>query len=146
MRRSKTEIYLHFVWAVRLREPLLVGPIKKLAYLAMSTEAERLACQVIALNGAEDHIHVLVRVPGKVSAAEFAKQVKGVSSNAVNDHLPDGASFRWQEGYGCFSISRSHVRRVRQYVESQKERHASNDLWPEWEEVDQDAEAATVSL
>src|SRR5688572_537197 len=104
MRRSKTEIYLHFVWATRLREPVLQGRIEKFSYEAMTAEAEKLDCQILALNGAEDHVHALVRVPAKVSAAEFAKQVKGVSSSAVNDHLPDGNSFRWQEGYGCFSV------------------------------------------
>jgi REP element-mobilizing transposase RayT len=145
MRRSKTEIYLHFVWAARLRELVLQGRIEKLSYEVMAAEAEKLACQILAMDGTEDHVHVLVRVPGIVSAAEFAKQVKGVSSNVVNDHLPDGSSFRWQEGYGCFSVSRSHVRRVRQYVESQKERHALNDLWSEWEEVDEESEAATAN-
>lgn len=51
MRRIKTEIYLHFVWAVRLREPLLVGHIEDLAHGAISAEAERLDCDVMALNG-----------------------------------------------------------------------------------------------
>lgn len=146
MRRSKTEIYLHFVWAVRLRDPSLVGRSEEHAFRAIAAEAEKLDCRILALNGTDDHVHALVRVPGKVSAADFAKQVKGVSSSEVNDYLPDGNSFRWQEGYGCFSVSRSHFRRVRQYVESQKERHASNDLWPEWEEVDREAEAATATL
>jgi putative transposase len=146
MLRSKTEIYLHFVWAVRLREPALVGRIEEMAFRGMTREAEGLGCTVIALNGTADHVHTLVRVPGKVSAAEFAKQVKGGSSNFVNDHLPDGSSFRWQEGYGCFSVSRSHLPRMRGYVEQQKERHAKGDLRPEWEETDEKSDAATQPL
>jgi putative transposase len=140
MRRSKTEIYLHFVWAVRLRDPLLTVGIENLAVRTITAEAAKMGCQVIALNGTEDHLHTLVRVPGKVSAAGFAKQVKGVSSNAINDVLSHGSSLRWQEGYGCFSVSRSHVRRVQRYIEDQKERHSTGELWPEWEDTDTEVE------
>ena len=31
--------------------------------------------------------------------------------------------FEWQRGYGAFSYSKSHVARVKRYIENQKERH-----------------------
>ena len=38
-----------------------------------------------------------------------------------------------------------YVNRVQHYANSQRERHASHDLWPEWEEVDQQADAEKKS-
>ena len=82
---------------------------------------------------------VRAQANSRVSAAELAKQVKGVSSRAVNELLRDGEGFRWQEGYGAFSISRSELRRLTEYVQQQADRHARGDLWPEWEETDEEA-------
>jgi putative transposase len=139
MRRTKTEIYLHLVWATRLRVPQLDEDLWTLVRVVADREAQALGCTVMAMNGTEDHAHLLVRVPGRVSAAQLAKQVKGASSHAINERLPDGDGFRWQEGYGAFSISRSHLRRVTAYVTEQRERHRLGTVWPEWEETDEEA-------
>ena len=34
-----------------------------------------------------------------------------------------GYNFAWQSGYGAFTVSQSHMERVRSYVEDQKTRH-----------------------
>jgi len=141
MRRSRTEIYLHVVWATRNREPVLTGETARIARESVTREALSLDCTVLALDGVEDHLHLLARVPGRVSAAELAKQTKGASSRTVSEWLPDGDGFRWQEGYGAFSVSRSHLKRVIEYIAHQAERHAKGDLWPEWEETDEEAPA-----
>lgn len=98
-----------------------------------------LGCEPIALGGVDDHLHLLIRIAGKHSTAEVAKQLKGASSRSINRLLPDGEGFAWQEGYGAFSISRSHLTRVTEYIENQATRHAENHLWPEWEETDGEA-------
>lgn len=140
MPRSKTEIYLHIVWATRFREPVLVDQTDRIAREAIREETRRLGCVVLALGGVADHLHLLVRVPGRLSVAQLAKQVKGASSRRLNEFLPGGEGFRWQEGYGAFSVSRSHLPRVTAYVEQQVERHAQGNLWPEWEEAEEETD------
>src|SRR5262249_24823909 len=136
----KAEIYLHFVWATRLREPMVATEHERSLHRCIDAEARNLGCTVLALNGMPDQVHLLVQVPTRVSAAELMKQVKGASSHFMNGYLPDGEGFRWQDGYGCFSVSRSHVRRVKAYVTNQKRHHREGDLWPEWEETDEEYE------
>ena len=138
MRRSLTEIYLHLVWGTRLREPSLVGAVNDTARRVVAVEARTLGCEVLALDGVADHLHLLVRIPGRLSVAELAKQVKGHSSRTINEELPDFEAFHSQEGYGAFSVSRSHLRRVTAYVQQQQERHRSGDLWPEWEQTEKE--------
>ena len=91
----------------------------------------------MAVGGMPDHAHLLARVGGAVSAAKLANMVKGGSSRMLNDTLSDALPqyFDWQEGYGAFSVSRSHVKRVCLYIKDQERHHANNTTWPEWEET-----------
>lgn len=90
------------------------------------------------MNGTQDHVHLLVQLAGKTSVAELMKQVKGVSSAMVNDRNDIAERFRWQESYGAFSVSRSHLPRVIAYINNQKQHHATDSLWPQWEESDEE--------
>jgi len=42
-------------------------------------------CTVLAINGVEDHIHVLLSLPSTVTIAELAKRMKGAYSHFVNE-------------------------------------------------------------
>lgn len=138
MRRSKAEIYLHFVWAVQHREPLLIPELERQVHRCIEAEAQGMGCSTLAINGMLDHVHLAVQMPTKVSPAELMKRVKGVSSALANELTPD-IRFRWQEGYAVFSIGRPHVAKVIRYIENQKRHHAQNTVWAQWEETDEEA-------
>ena len=133
MGHSRLEYYLHLVWSTYQREPLLTGETEALVYACIRAEAQRMGCAVLALGGLRDHLHLVVEPPGMLAPAQIVKQVKGVSSRFVNDK---GIAFKWQAGYSGFSLSRPHLRAAVPYVENQKRRHASGDLWPDWEPPD----------
>lgn len=140
MRRSKTEIYLHFVWATHRRMPLLTPALEPDLYQVLSDLTQRLECQLLALGGLEDHVHLVLRSPAKHAPADVAKSLKGASSTwarqVIRPHLPLSAEpFDWQDNYACFSLSRSHLSRAIAYVQNQKRRHAEKCLWAEWEET-----------
>ena len=138
MRRSKAEIYLHFVWATKNRQPMLTPEIERSVYRCIESEAKDLKVIVLAIGGISDHVHLLVRMPTSVCASVLMKQVKGVSTTFVRDQLQPKTPFCWQEGYGVFSVSRSHVDKVTSYVINQKTHHADNKLWDEWEQSDEE--------
>ena len=128
-RHAKAEVYLHIVWATREREPFLTAEIERAVYRCIYQEAEQLSATVIALGGVPDHVHLLIRVPTTICIASLVKTIKGCTSNMMGERL------YWQAGYGVFSISRSHVDRVFNYIKNQKRHHANNTVWPEWEET-----------
>ena len=141
--RSKVQAYGHFVWATKGRQPNLDSAIERNIYRVIIHEAEQLKCIVLALGGMPDHVHLVLRIPGRYSPADVMKQIKGASSTAFNELRPeykaDGGAFYWQPGYGFFSLGQSEAERERvtAYVRNQKECHANNDLWLEWEETDE---------
>lgn len=138
MRHSTVEIYLHLVWATMGREPLLEPEVERAVYRCIQSEAASLRCETLALGGMPDHVHLLAKVPSTVCAADLANKVKGGSSRFANDQLQLSYVFRWQEGYGVFSVSRSHVARVCRYIQNQREHHESGAIWPEWEQTDEE--------
>jgi len=89
----------------------------------------QLSCEAIALGGIEDHVHVLIQTPPTRYASEIIKQLKGNSSHLVNQQVSAVEGFKWQGYYGAFSVSRGDLRRVEDYINNQKERHARGRLW-----------------
>jgi REP element-mobilizing transposase RayT len=138
VRRSKVEVYLHFVWATYERRPLLTPEIERVAYACILEEALRLHCEVLALGGTENHVHLAVRFSNTVSLGDFMQQIKGVSSRLVKHEFGEDLFFRWQEGYGVFSFSRPHRDRIVAYVQNQKHHHERGQIWPEWEQTDEE--------
>ena len=51
------------------------------------------------------------------------KTVKGKSSKYINDNQLTQSRFEWQEGYGVFSYSQSHIEKVYKYIANQEEHH-----------------------
>ena len=140
MRHNKSEVYLHFVWTTEGRQPLLDPHLERAVFRCIEAEAAKLGCIVFALGGMPDHVHAVLRLPTRLSIARLAQQVKGVSSTLANDLDSHAKHFRWQAGYGVFSLSRPHLKKVIRYVQDQKQRHAKQRLWHDWEEPDTDLE------
>lgn len=58
-----------------------------------------------------------------MSVSDLVGQIKAVSSRFINEQQWFKGKFRWQEGYGAFSYSRSQVNKVCQYILNQEEHH-----------------------
>jgi putative transposase len=135
MRRNKLALFLHLVWATWDRLPLITPDIERRLYRNIESEAQKQGCTVLALNGTEDHVHLLVIFPTTITIADVLKHVKGVSSRFINETLRPPAQFKWQGSYGAFTVSRWDVARIKEYIKRQKEHHRSGELVPEFEET-----------
>jgi putative transposase len=144
MRRSKIVSPMHFVFATRDRLPLITPDIEANLYRLLSAQACDMKAQVLAIGGLEDHIHIAVLFPATVSYADFVKQLKGAASYLLKEvHMNPEEYFYWQKGYGAFGFSRTEIPRIIAYVNEQKERHASKNLWASLEEADEPSPTQT---
>lgn len=123
MRNRKRVIYYHLVWNVSDEDTLISKDIERPLYRCIVDQIQKLKCQVLAINGIPDHIHVIVKVKSTVSIAHLVKQAKGVSSKFVNDQLINNGCFRWEPGYGAFTVSRWDLEKIINYVKKQKTHH-----------------------
>jgi putative transposase len=75
----------------------------------------------LAIGGVADHVHLLVSLKTTIAPAEFVRELKKASSVWAADKHE--RQFAWQEGYGIFSVSGTHVEAVRDYIANQEEHH-----------------------
>ena len=128
MRKPFTKLYLHLVWSTWNRAPLLTPVVYETVERCIRAECVKLGVDVVAFGGVCDHVHLFVRLPTTVSVAQLIKQVKGSSSHLASRRLR--ATFKWQGGYGAFTVSPRHVPQVREYVLNQERHHAEGSIHP----------------
>jgi putative transposase len=135
MRENYSKLFVHLVWGTWDRLPLITPEIRLPVYQGLHEQAGRNGCELIAVGGIEDHVHVLLKIPTTITIADLAKGLKGGSSHMVNKALRPGTFFKWQGSYGSFTVSRSHVPMIRAYVLNQERHHRENRLSPVLERV-----------
>ena len=133
MRESLVQLYVHIVWSTWDRLPLIAPELEQAIYACIQSECKALNTEPIAIGGTCDHVHLLARIPASLSVSALVKQVKGSSSHLVTHVLSPLAAFKWQGGYGAFSVSPDRVPVVRSYVVDQKMHHGDGTTDVRWE-------------
>ncbi len=123
MANSYTSLFTHVIFATRNREPLLLPDIRNRLWPYMGAIARENKFKAVVVGGAIDHAHVLLLLPAIIPVAKAVQLVKAGSSKWLHDTVIPLRNFAWQEGYGAFSVSASHVDDVIAYIDNQEEHH-----------------------
>ena len=100
-RRSKVEIYLHFVWTTKYRAEVLTGELERAVHRCIVIKAQEMDCPVLAIGGTGDHVHLLLRLPTNRNVMDVVHRAKGASGRLFNSlRPPDSEPLYWQDGYG----------------------------------------------
>lgn len=125
-----------FVWSTKGRLCWLQSPLEARVYAAIAAKAQELGAIVHAVEGTEDHVHLVVSVPPKIALSEFIGLVKGNSSHFVNHVVVPDFHFAWQGEYGVQSLGGKDLPAVVNYVKKQKEHHLQGRTWEKLEQVE----------
>ena len=77
----------------------------------------------LSIDGVEDHVHLLLSLSTKFLVSKAIQLIKGGSSHWIHTTFPQYHDFKWQEGYGVFSLSRSKIADLDKYIKNQREHH-----------------------
>jgi len=80
-------------------------------------------CPTLVVGGCDDHVHALFALSRNHSIAQIVKEIKRTSSAWIKTVERRYSKFRWQSGYGAFSVSQSHVAQVHRYILRQEQHH-----------------------
>ena len=69
-----------------------------------------------------DYVHLLVGLKSTPCLSDFMRELKKATSLWVHEQI-GYAAFRWQEGYGVFTVSSNSRSQVRNYIANQEEHH-----------------------
>lgn len=89
----------------------------------------------IQVGGIEDHIHALLMAMPIHSPSDIAKWLKAESSKWIRTEFDQMKTFGWQDGYGVFSVSKSNVPAVVEYIKNQRQHHAKETFEEEYERL-----------
>lgn len=123
MPNTYTQIHIQYVFAVKYRTGRIHKNWKDELYKYLTGVVQNQGHKLLAINGMADHVHILIGVRPNQSISDLAKTLKQNSSLWINENRLSKGKFAWQEGYGAFSYSRSHVHKVVQYIQNQEEHH-----------------------
>ena len=123
MAHSYTNILVHYVFSTQNREKTINNELQERLWPYMGGIARENNMKALAIGGIEDHVHMLISLPSTLSVAKAIQLIKGTSSKWVHDTFPQHKYFKWQEGYGAFSVSISHIENTVAYIKRQKEHH-----------------------
>ena len=111
----------HIIWVPKFRYRILKGVVAEEIFNCIQVFSAQLSCQVVELNVQPDHIHLLVKIPPKVSMSEFMGTVKGRTAIRVFKKFPYlkqrpywGNHF-WANGY-CVDTVGLNEDMIRKYI------------------------------
>ena len=88
--------------------------------------------KLLSIFAMPDHLHVLIALKPNIAISDLVCDIKAASSAFVNERGWIKGKFSWQEGFGCFSYSKSHVDKVIQYILNQQDHHKTKSFKDEY--------------
>jgi len=134
MANTYTQIHIHMVFAVQNHECIIKKSWKDELFKYMTGIIQNHNHKVLALNGMPDHVHILIGMRPTQSLSELMQDIKGDSSKWINQKGFVRGKFSWQEGYGAFSYSKSHVDKAIDYIKAQEKHHQKKSFMEEYRE------------
>jgi len=123
MANTYTQLYTQYVFAVKGRENLIHEKFRDELEKIICGIVTNHQCKTYAIYCNPDHTHILVGMHPTIAPAKLMEQVKSGSSNWLNGNKKILGKFSWQDGYGAFTYSKSHLDNVVKYVLNQPEHH-----------------------
>ena len=120
---SYTNLNYHIVFSTKERRPFLAEDVLPRVCQYVGGIVRNLEGIALAVNGAPDHVHIAAVATPKIAVSELVGAVKSNSSGWIHRTFGDLQDFRWQEGYGAFTVSRSVRDSVVRYVVDQQRHH-----------------------
>ncbi len=107
LKRTSHTVYetkYHLVWAPKYRKWLLRGDVRKRVEEMFAEIAENHDIEIDTMEVAEDHVHLFVSFPPRMSISNVVGKMKSISASVIFREHPEvkrelwGGHF-WQTGY-----------------------------------------------
>jgi putative transposase len=122
------QLVYHFVWTTKERLPWLTPTVEAWLLPYISGKCDELGYTLYAVNGAENHLHLLLSLTPTMVVAEVAHNLKGASAHYINKESGLNESLYGQDGYAVLTLRQAEIPQVTKYIERQKEHHRTGKL------------------
>lgn len=131
MANTYTQLHLQFVFAVKFRTALIKPDWKERLQQYMTGIIQTNKHKLLQINIMPDHMHVFVGFRPHQAISAFVQNLKAESTKWVRKQKLSPL-FEWQDGFGAFSYSKSHVPAVIRYIQNQERHHRKETFLDEY--------------
>lgn len=114
----------HIVFIPKYRRKVMFGKLRKDVREIIKTLCGYKEVEIVEGNVCNDHVHLCVKIPPKISISEFMGYLKGKSALMIFDKHPEykqkGNRHFWARGYFVDTVGRNEEQ-IREYIKSQTE-------------------------
>ena len=115
----------HIVFAPKYRRQIIYGRLRASIGKILRELCERKHVEIVEANACPDHIHMLVKIPPKISVSEFMGYLKGKSSLMIVDQHANlkykyGNRHFWCRGYYVDTVG-GNEKVIQEYIKRQLE-------------------------
>jgi putative transposase len=135
MANTYTQLHIQFVFAVKYRQALIIPAWRERLHEYITGIFQNNNHKMLQINSMPDHIHIFIGMRPTQSISTLIQNVKTESSRWINEQKFLPARFEWQDGYGAFSYSKSHVPDVIRYIQNQQKHHEKETFLSEYRKM-----------
>jgi len=135
MSNTYTQIHIQCIFAVKYRDAVINRSWEKRLRKYIIAIVNNNGHKALAINSMPDHLHLFFGMRPKQSLSDLMQLVKGDSSEWINKQKLVVGKFRWQEGYGAFSYSKSQTDAVVKYILNQEDHHRKKTFMEEYKDM-----------
>ena len=124
-RHSVSWLVVHLVCVTKYRCKVFDDPAIEWLQTHCAKVCSTMGAQLMALDGQDDHAHLLIEYPPKLSVSVMVNALKGTSSRLLRRDRPDIASkywkgVLWSPSYFVVSAGGAPLETIKAYVEAQR--------------------------
>ena len=123
MAYTYSSIYFHHIFSTKNQQKIIRDDLQERLWAYMGGIARENRMDALSIGGVEDHVHLLLSLSTRFLVSKAIQLIKGGSSHWIHTTFPQYHDFKWQEGYGVFSVSRSKIADLDKYIKNQREHH-----------------------
>lgn len=135
MANTYSHCYNHVVFSTKNRVDWIKPEIQERVWAYIGGITRKHKITALRAGGIDNHIHALVSSPPSLSPSKVAQVLKGDSSYWIRNEFQAMKKFAWQDGYGVFSVCKSHAANVVEYINNQRKHHENQTFEDEFREL-----------
>lgn len=114
---------MHVVFGTMGQRSYLLPDIRSQLVSYLSAIAKSRGTRLITLGGTENHVHLLLAIPARLSIESAVLPLKEASQTWLRQHFDNCKGFTWQKGFAAYSISRSQLESTMRFIQNHQQHH-----------------------
>ncbi|MFA6618319.1 MAG: IS200/IS605 family transposase [Candidatus Neomarinimicrobiota bacterium] len=129
------QILYHIIIEPYKREKVLTETKHKRLFAFIRGFVDNKKCFLYAINGTNDHIHMLISIKLDIAISDFMKDLKVSSSKFIKRENIFPFFRGWARGYSIFTKDYYSLETIKRYIDNQKAHHQEQSYYKEFDKI-----------